>query len=247
MRIHRILMDSANADGSPSGYGAETTTTTTSTETTQTQGNTGDTSQSNTTPAGTPNETPKTDDQSKQTTTEENLSGYGNAATTTKEDPKGETKETVVTEDKPLELDLKGFEEAGVQDIRDIAKAHNLTKEQAQGLIDKRRATIDSHVEANKTKVDEIHTKWETELKADADFGGQNFDQSVHNVNKLIREELPGVKNLLTGGKKRLHPDIMRDLNKVARKLYGETEFNPGDKGGNDKSWNPLDFYNKKQ
>ena len=185
LKIQKILMDSVEGDASPSGYGAETTTTATTTEKAQTQGDTSNGTQGDTSTAGAADKTATTDDKSKQTSTEEGVTGY----------------EKPAEEAKPLELDLKGLEEEKVADIVEFAKTHNLTKEQAQALVDKRKGDEDAKVaavETYKTKEVEVFAKWEEELKADPDFGGENFANSVHSVNKLIREELPGLKNLLS-------------------------------------------------
>ena len=245
LKIQKILMDSVEGDASPSGYGAETTTTATTTEATQTQGDTSNSTQGDTSTAGAPNGTTTTDDKSKQTSTEEGVTGYEKPA----EGSKPAETQKPAEEAKPLELDLKGLEEEKVADIVEFAKTHNLTKEQAQALVDKRKGDEDAKVaavETYKTKEVEVFAKWEEELKADPDFGGENFANSVHSVNKLIREELPGLKNLLTTSGKRLPPSLMKDLNSVARKLYGETELVQGEKVSSGDTWKPTDFYNKK-
>ena len=239
LKIQKILMDSVEGDASPSGYGAETTTTATTTETAQTQGDTSNGTQGDTSTAGAADKTATTDDKSKQTSTEEGVTGY--------EKPVEGSKPA--EEAKPLELDLKGLEEEKVADIVEFAKTHGLSKEQAQALVDKRKGDEDAKVaavETYKTKEVEVFAKWEEELKADPDFGGENFANSVHSVNKLIREELPGLKNLLTTSGKRLPPSLMKDLNSVARKLYGETELVQGEKVSSGDTWKPTDFYNKK-
>ena len=241
---HRILMDKADDNGSPSGYGAETTTTATTPETSKTQGDTSNGTEGNASGEGTANQTTAPDDKSKQAATtesEKDITGYTGDKPAEGDKPK---------ETPALELDLKGLEEASVADIKEFTQAHGLTKEQAQALVDKRKADEDAKLAANETyKAEEakVFQKWETELKSDPDFGGDNFAHSVHNVNKLIREELPGIKNLLTTSGKRLPPSIMKDLNKVARKLYGETELVQGDKVSTKDAWNPLDFYKQKQ
>lgn len=241
---NRILMDKADDNGSPSGYGTETPTPATTPETPKTQGDTSDGTKGNASGEGTPNTPAATDDKSKQTTTtesKEDVTGYTGDKPAEGEKPK----ETPV-----LELDLKGLEETSVADIKEFAQAHGLTKEQAQALVDKRKADEDAKVAASETYKQEelkVFQKWEAELKADPDFGGENFAHSVHNVNKLIREELPGFKNILTTSGKRLPPSIMKDLNNVARKLYGETELVQGDKTSTKDTWNPLDFYKQKQ
>lgn len=235
-----ILMDKADDSGSPSGYGSEDAKTTTETETTEEKGNTGDSSSKDASSGK------GTEDKAADTSTEKDLTGYDK-----KEDDKGDAKDEAVKDDKPLELEnVEGLTEDKIKDIQKFAKDHKLTKEQAQGLVEKYKAEQALDIKAAeeyKTKEAEVFKKWENELKEDAEFGGKNFDQSVHGVNKLIREELPGLKNLLTTSGKRLPPSLMKDLNKVARKLYGETEFNLGDKGSDNKSWKPTDFYKQKQ
>ena len=241
LKIHKIYMDEAGEDGSPSGYGAETSQTTETTTTTEAQGDSNSDAKNDSSSEGTQNQTPATDDKSKQTTTED-VTGYDGKAAA---DKPAEEK----TDETPLELDLKGLEETAVADIKEFAKAHNLTKEQAQALVDKRKSDEDAKVTAVETyKAEEakIFQKWETELKSDPDFGGDNFAHSVHNVNKLIREELPGLKNLLTTSGKRLPPSLMKDLNSVARKLYGETELVNGEKVSTGDAWKPTDFYKSK-
>ena len=237
LRLHRILMDKVDDAGSPSGYGAETSTTATPTETTQTQGSDNIDPKGDTSSAGTKVETSTAGDKSKQTPTED-VTGYTKTENTKEEEAKP-----------ALELDLKGLPEESIKDIQDLAKDLGLTKDQAQALVDKRKSDEDAKVAAQETfkvKEAEVFKTWETELKSDPDFGGDNFAHSVHNVNKLIREELPGLKNLLTTSGKRLPPSVMKDLNNVARKLYGETELVQGDKTSTGDSWNPLDFYKQK-
>ena len=237
LRLHRILMDKIDDTGSPSGYGAETSTTATPTQTTETQGSDNIDPKGDTSGEGTKVETPTAGDKSKQTPTED-VTGYTKPTETPKEEAKP-----------ALELDLKGLPEESVKDIQDLAADLGLTKEQAQALVDKRKSEEDAKVTAQETykvKEAEVFKNWESELKADPDFGGDNFAHSVHNVNKLIREDLPGLKNLLTTSGKRLPPSVMKDLNNVARKLYGETELVVGDKTSAKDSWNPLDFYKQK-
>ena len=240
LKIPKIVMDSVEGDASPSGYGTESAASTETTETTQTQGDTSNSTQGDSSGAGASNETAKNDNKSEQKT--EDLTGY--------DKPKDEKpKEEKPKEEKPLELDLKGLEEDKVKDIIDFAKSHGLTKEQAQALVDKRKGDEDQKiatVEAYKAEEAKIFARWEQELRDDPDFGGENFAQSIHNVNKLIREELPEIKNLLTKSGKRVPPNIMKEFNAVARKLYGETELVQGDRVNNKDTWKPTDFYKQK-
>lgn len=235
---HRILMDKVDDNGSPSGYGTETPTPATTPETPKTQGDTSDGTKGNASGEGTPNTPATGDDKSKSTASsepQEDVTGY-------KADKPAETPS--------LELDVEGLSEDVAKDVQEFAKTANLTKEQAQAYVEKVKANEAAKAAATENyKIEEakVFQKWETELKADPEFGGENFAYSVNNVNKLLREELPGFKNILTTSGKRLPPSIMKDLNNVARKLYGETEFNQGNKTSTKDTWNPLDFYKQKQ
>lgn len=235
-----ILMDKADENGSPSGYGSEAETTTSTTEGTEEKGNTGDSTAENA------SSSQGTQDKAAGDSAEEkDLTGYD------KKDDKGDAKDEAVKDDKPFELEnVEGLAEEKVKEIQEFAKAHKLSKEQAQGLVQKYKADEEARakrIEDYKVEEAKVFKKWETELKEDPEFGGQNFNDSVHGVNRLIREELPGLKNLLTTSGKRLPPSLMKDLNKVARKFYGETEFNQGDRSSESKSWHPTDFYKQKQ
>ena len=244
---HRILMDKVDDTGSPSGYGTEAAPTTTTPTTPQATGDTSNSPAVNAAAAPAPDATPATGDKSQQAAAPEgDVTGYTTPAI--QEDPKGDTTDTVVTDDKPLELDVTGIPEADAKDLHEFAKSQKLTKDQAQALAEKLKVMEQSKTtsqQAYEAEIKKVHTKWEAELKSDPDFGGQKFDQNIFNVNKLIREELPGLKNLLTTSGKRLPPSVMKDLNAVARKLYGETELVNGDKVSTKDTWHPTDFYKK--
>lgn len=241
---NRILMDKIEEDTSPSGYGTEDSSSTTTTSQTQAQGDSSDNTSKGAADQGVSDQKAEDADKSKQAAATEDVTGY------TKTDDKGDAKDAAVTEDKPLELEAKGLSEEQLSVVQEFAKAQKLTKEQAQGLVDKIKSDADvtaaKQAEMKQAEA-QVYSKWEKELKEDAEFGGQNFAQNVHNVNKLIREEIPALKNLLTTSGKRLPPSVMKDLNNVARKLYGETEFNQGAKTGKESTWHPTDFYKQKQ
>lgn len=251
LRLVNFLMDSANDNGSASGYEPNSSTPSTPTDTTP-QGAGDDGKPPETTPATptTPqDQTGQAGDQSKpDAAADENVTGY-DTSEKPKEDDKGGAKDTAVKDDKPLELDLKSLKEEDVKDILDFAKTHGLSKEQAQGLVDQRKTEADAiaaHAESQTKIRNETYKAWETELRNDGDFGGENFKNSVHAVNKLIREEIPELKNILTESGKRLPPSIMKNLKNLATKLYGETPFNEGEvPGSKGEQWKSTDFYNK--
>lgn len=226
LRNRMILMDAASGDGSPSGNGTPATPPSTPQFTTpQTAGNV-DPASTVTPPAQTPPE---------EQTPEANK----------------EPEQVATPEPTKIEVDLKGLKDEDVADLVTFAEVHKLTKEQAQALVDTRKAEHDAIANSQKEMVEKraaVHSKWETELKADKDFGGQNYDQNIHVNEKFIGEHMPALGKLLTDNGQKLPPMIMKELNSVARKLYSESEFVQG-AGGSHKSNNhhPTDYYGKEQ
>lgn len=228
LKFRQILMDNANADGSASGNGTTTQTPAETPATTQNQGDSvSGTTDGQKSAEGAPNETGGNSDQSQP-----------NASTEQK-----------------LEVDLKGLEETKVADVLEFAKTHNLTKEQAQALVDQRKEELDSSAAAATAAAEklandrkEIHAKWEKELQEDPEFGGQKYSHNIHINNKMINEHMPELKNLLTNSGAKLPPKLMKELNAVARKLYSEAELVEGSgvKSSDDSDRKPWDFYGKK-
>ena len=235
-------MDSSTENQSPSGYGTEATQTPQDTKAAQAERMYGKPDQGVGQPAATEEQKTETTTESKQeSVSQEDASGY-----LTEEAKPTEAKPT---EDKPLEINTETLDEATVKEVQEFAKVNGLTKEQAQAVADKYKALVQDQA---KYKADyektlkETHKKWEEDLRRDSDFGGANFAKSVHNVNKLLNENMPGLKNLLTSGGKRLPPSVMKDLNSLAKRMYGETEFNQGQAVSQKDTWKPTDFYNSK-
>ena len=172
-------------------------------------------------PAGaTEQKTEATSESKQESVSQEDASGYLT----------GEAKPTEAkpTEDKPLEINTETLDEATVKEVQEFAKVNGLTKEQAQAVADKYKALIQNQAKYKadyEKTVKETHKKWEEDLRRDSDFGGANFAKSVHNVNKLLNENMPGLKNLLTSGGKRLPPSVMKDLNSLAKRMYGDNLF----------------------
>lgn len=247
LRRSRIFMDEAKPDTASSGNGATNATTAKTPDApAQAAGNSGDPAAAQ---AQSTQQTPPTGDKGKEGQAAD-VSGYGGKPADTPAPAAGT--EATTTDDKPLELDLKGFKEEEVQDLRDFAKTHKLSKETAQALLDQRQAQKAGD-EQKRTEIQEgikkQHGEWEKELRADPDFGGDKFDQSVHQVNKLITDHFPSIQKNLTKSGGKVPPDVMRDLRKVALKMYGESEFTEGSKPAaqTSKEREPWEYYGKEQ
>lgn len=235
-------MDSSVETPSPSGYGTEATQTPQDTKAAQAERMYGKPDQGVGQPAATAEQKTEATPESKQeSVSQEDASGYLT----------GEAKPTEAkpTEDKPLEINTDTLDEVTVKEVQEFAKVNGLTKEQAQAVADKYKALVQDQAKYKadyEATVKETYKKWEEDLRRDSDFGGANFAKSVHNVNKLLNENMPGLKNLLTTGGKRLPPSVMKDLNSLAKRMYGETEFNQGQAVSQKDTWKPTDFYNSK-
>jgi len=248
MKTKHLLMNEAVDDTKGgtggSGYVEETPETTEKTETT------GDTSENTTKTEGTGDtKTSGEDDKSKQSETskeQKDATGYGDES---KDADKNKDQTTKTDEIKlDYEIDFKGLKEDQTKDLIEFAKANKLTKEQAQAIMDKRKEVIDimaqQQADHEKEKV-ETYSKWTKELKDHPEFGGANYNSSVHTVNKFLREHLPTTAKYLTETGKRLSPKEMIELRAVAMKLSDEGSHEQGGTTkSNNKERNPWDYYN---
>ena len=165
--------------------------------------------------------------------------------------------ETPVTEEKPVEtptteeeynIEVEGVKPEEIKDIVDLAKNNKLNKEQATELVKFYKAEMDKAAQeesAYQAKVKETYANWAKELREDKEFGGANFVTNVNNVNTVLGTHFPSLaKSLQTKGA-RLHPDTMRELNKVYHLLHGEKALVEGDTATSKKDSNPWDYYNQ--
>lgn len=137
-----------------------------------------------------------------------------------------------------LKIDTKGLDDKDVAKIKAFAKENKLTQEQAQKFVDLKKSEVqDFETARNAFEVEEkargveIKRGWHQELKADPDFGGEKFEKSLLQVEKVLNEFLPGTKKVLTETKTMLSPTIMKDLAKLADKLYTPERFVQGEAG----------------
>lgn len=216
-------------------------------------GDSSDTSKDSANQEGTPDKETKTDDQSKQTETP-NITGYDESddikIETKTDDKKTETDDKSGIDDTKvveLELDLKGLKYEEVTDLKEFAKENKLSKDQAQKLLDKRKEALDNQAKLQadfEAEKKTVYKKWTDDLKNDPDFGGQNFKNSLHAVNKLLETHMPGTAKLLTDSGKRLSPIQMKELRAIALKLSDEGTLELGGTTTTTKERQPWDVYN---
>lgn len=151
-----------------------------------------------------------------------------------------------------FELEFGDMDKPTAEKVADFAKANGLTKEAAQAFVNLKNsesASLKADQLARQTafekEVVKLKSDWQKELKADADFGGEKYPQSVKNVDKVLTDFLPNTKKALTEGNRMLPPMVMKDLAKLHATLYAPEKIVQGDPPGkaDESSDDPLDFY----
>lgn len=120
--------------------------------------------------------------------------------------------------------------------IKDFVTENKLTPEVAKNWATKVKQNIEAakaHA-ANMEKQAEQQKnlqrkKWDTELRADPDFGGTKYETNVVRAERVLAEFMPQTKKFLTERKSMLPPYVMRDLAKMADSLYATDKLNQGD------------------
>lgn len=123
-----------------------------------------------------------------------------------------------------------------VSKVKEFAKKHSLTKEQAQAYFDLRKTEVqesktafEAAQKAQKLEVQQTRANWHKELKDDPTFGGDKFDYNIQRAEKVLQEFMPGTKKMLTERGSMLPPYVMRDLVKLAEHLYSTQKLTQGD------------------
>ena len=139
--------------------------------------------------------------------------------------------------------------------MQEFAKANALPKEAAQALVNLRKSEFDANLaqaeEAKKAQaraIEKVKASWDKELRTDATFGGDKFAHNVAQVEKVLADFMPSTKKTLTERGSMLPPYVMRDLAKLAEKLYAaeklvQGEAAVGEAVVEDKQDDHLSFY----
>lgn len=156
------------------------------------------------------------------------------------------------------EVNFEGLPEEDKTKIIELAKGAKDPKELLERYIAFRKSEIaeitkaqqlaEQNYESEKIKV---RSNWHKELKEDPNFGGEKFAHNIHQAEKVLHDVMPETKKELTKRGSMLPPYVMRDLAKLADRLYATPKLQQGDppKPIEDKekeSSDPLDFYRSK-
>jgi len=124
-----------------------------------------------------------------------------------------------------LELPDETYADQSLVDEMELyAKAKGLSKEVAQELLDKRSNDLSNYRESVMEKHKEQVKEWEGELKADPNFGGENFDENIALAKSIMSkygsEELMEDLNVSGYGS---HPGILKLFSKVGKAMSNDS------------------------
>lgn len=129
----------------------------------------------------------------------------------------------------PAELELKvpdgvQVDTASLDAFKAVAKESGIKGEQAQKILD---VYVKAQAEAAK-KADEAWEKtvtgWESQLKADKDIGGTNFDANIGKARKALdKYGTPELKKYLYESGLGNHPELVRAFVKVGAAISEDT------------------------
>lgn len=108
-----------------------------------------------------------------------------------------------------------------------VGKKLGLSQERAQAFVDEYFENAKANAEAALSALEEAHNAWVTEVKADKEFGGQDFDRNMQYVAKA-RDAFatPELLQLLNESRLGSHPEMVRLMYRVGKAL-SEDKFNP--------------------
>lgn len=143
--------------------------------------------------------------------------------------PPVEPVKPVVPEKYELKLAEKSsLNQADVDRIAETAKTQGLTNAQAQAALEAADNSIKSYVtrELERTKAEV--PKWLDELKADKEYGGEKFNETVENARRVVDKYADkDFKDFLNNSGLGNHPMIVKMFSKLGRS-FGEDHFKDG-------------------
>lgn len=113
--------------------------------------------------------------------------------------------------------------------ISEFATKNKLSKEQIDAYVAQVKSDEAAEAQARTARIEKAKNDNIQELMNDKEFGGENFDNSVHEVETLLDKYLPNTKKQLTEKKGMLPPYIMKDLLAVAKALKPTNQFTGGE------------------
>ena len=148
----------------------------------------------------------------------------------------GEKKETEETDGAPEKYEAftapEGvtLDEAMLEKFSDLARESNMPQESAQQFIDMAVKVMAQQAEAQQSNWTEIREGWETEIKADKDFGGAKFAETLEGAKRILNTygtpELRSVLNWGVGS----NPELIKMLSRIDKVTREDSSAGDGGK-----------------
>lgn len=142
--------------------------------------------------------------------------------------PAEETPEVKIKKEIETEVSTLG-DGYNKEKITQFALANKLLPDQVKAYVAQIKADDAAAVKANADRITKQREDWNQELVSDTEFGGENFEKSVFEVDQLVGKYMPNVKKMLTEKKGMLPPSFMKDLLSVAKALKPTNKFEGGE------------------
>lgn len=163
--------------------------------------------------------------------------GYGKAPKKPEEEKKTEEEKKEPSEESEEQKALKEIEEVlkDTDKLLDKAKVtkfateNKLTKAQVEAYVKMVKEEEAHFAQEAKKQIEKQKADWFKELKEDKEFGGENFNKNVDRVERLLENNMPNWKKMLTERGTMLPPTIMKDLLGVAKALNPSAKFEGGE------------------
>ena len=134
---------------------------------------------------------------------------------------------------KPTSYELKQASDSALNPddlvkLKAQALKDGLTTEQAQALLDTSESSIKSYVAREIEKTKQQAPKWVDELKADKQYGGEKFNETIENAKRVIEKYAePDFKKFLNDSGLGNHPMIVKAFAKIGMS-FGEDHWKDG-------------------
>lgn len=98
-----------------------------------------------------------------------------------------------------------------VEEIAALANAKKLSKEDAQGLLERESKAVSSYVVGEQAKAQQMQDQWYEQSKGDKEFGGEAYEANVELGNRVrMKFGTPELDKLLKDSGGQFHPEVQR-------------------------------------
>lgn len=109
--------------------------------------------------------------------------------------------------------------------VSKFALDNGMTEAQLKAYVEMAKSDAEAIKADQEARTKAQRKQWSDDLKADPEFGGENFAKSVHNAEKVLEKYFPEFKKVLTERGGMLPPYIMKDFAKLYKTMNPTTNL----------------------